>query len=379
VKMKKIRYLCIDDQPDEVGLELKKLQRTNPQLVFGEPSPPNSDFPTQIREIQTRRQDGTLDGLLIDLRLGQTAQTNEQPANYDAPLIASKLRTLMAQGKLTDFPIVLWSITSKLATSYNKDVSSHDLFDLVLNKGELEKDDPPAADQLASFAAAYDDVSARKRNSTFWTDLLCVPDGVELDPRIGEDLTLGVKDSPTHLLVRYVFEQIVQKPGPLIDEETLCARLGIEAPSLTSTTLAKTLDGLGRYAGPFSDTWRRWWWRSIEHWWKSVDDAIPPILSLTAAERVKKLEEVYGCKRLRPAKAIASGYSSRFTTICQCLRKPLDPIDGFMLSDSGFRPWHDRQYVCAQVALKPRLHRFDPGRLDAIEAGRAKALRDASK
>lgn len=379
--MKKIRYLCIDDQPDEVRLELKKLQRANLLLVFGEPSPPNSDFPTQIREIQTQRQDGKLDGLLIDLRLGQTTQKGEQPANYDAPLIASKLRTLMAQGKLADFPIVLWSITSKLAKSYDRDVSSHDLFDLVLNKYELENYDPPAADQLASFAAAYDDVSAQKRNPTFWKDLLCVPDGVELDPRIGEDLTLGVKDSPAHLLVRYVFEQIVQKGGPLIDEETLCARLGIEPASLTSTTLAKKLNGVGRYAGPFSETWRRWWWRSIERWWKSVDDTIPPILSLTAAERVKKLEEVHGCKRLRTAEPIASGYGSRFTTICQCLRKPLDPIDGFMLSDSGFRPWHERQYVCAQVALKPRAreHRFDPGRLDAIEAERARAVREASK
>lgn len=377
--MKKIRYLCIDDQPREVELELKHLQRANPLLVFGEPSAPLCDFSTQIQEIQTLRQDGKVDGLLIDLWLGQTAPKGEQPANYDAPLIASKLRTLMAQGELADFPIVLWSITSKLAKSYNKDVSSHDLFDLVLNKGELEKDNPPAADQLVSFATAYDDVSAQKQNPTFWTDLLYVPDGVELDPRIGEDLTLGVKNSPTHLLVRYVFEQIVQKAGPLIDEATLCARLGIEPASLSSTTLAKKLDSVGRYAGPFSGTWRRWWWRSIERWWKSVDDAIPPILSLTAAERVKKLAEVHGCKRLRTAKAIASSYSSRFMTICQCLREPLDPIDGFMLSDSGFRPWHDRQYVCAQVALKPRAHRFDPGRLDAIEAERAKALREASK
>lgn len=369
---KKIRYLCIDDKPDEVKPALKQLERANLRLAI-RISPPG-EFRDQVGTLQKLRKNGELDGLILDLRLDQSGATGERPVDYKAQLLANELRTLMAASKIDDFPIVLWSITSKLALSYDKDITSHDLFDLVLDKEHLADCEPSAAEQLASIATAYATVAEQPRNSSFWKELLHTPKMTELDPRIGEEFTPTLKKVPVHVLTRYVFEEIIRKPGPLIDEATLCARLGIQQESISETKLGKTLVTIAGYTGPFSEAWHRWWWSAIEGWWRSRDAENPALLSLTATERVEKLREIFRYQRLKPAEPIEKGYSSRFTTICQSLRRPLDPVDGFMLAASDLKPWHDRLYVCTSVALKPKKHGFVK-QLDSLEAERLRALR----
>ncbi len=367
----KIRYLCIDDNPAELELALNRLARSEGRLETSVSVP--LPFAAQIEEIQRRLQKSKLNGLLLDLRLDQNAQKVEKAIDYNAQLVASKLRSMMAERKLKEFPIILCSITSKLARSFDQDLASHDLFDLVLDKEQLDDYDPPAAAQLVSFASAYTNISKYARNSDFWTNVLRPPSTIELDIRIGEEFKPSLKKTPVHVLSRYVFEEIVKKPGPLIDEDTLYSRLGLNTASLRKSKLPAKLDLLARYSGPFSDTWNRWWWLAIEQWWKSADPDITPILSLTATERVAALKDKFGYGELRPAEPIAQGNSSRFTTICQSLKKPLDPIDGFMLSTTDLKPWHDRLYVCEDVARRPSKHNLERP-LDSLEADRAKAL-----
>jgi hypothetical protein len=368
---KKIRYVCIDDNPDEVELALKRLKRSDIRLET-DISPP-FPFAAQIEEIQRRRQQSKLDGLLLDLRLDQNTTKAGKAVDYNAQLVASQLRSMMAERKLEEFPIILWSITSKLARSFDRDLASHDLFDLVLDKERLDDYDPPAATQLVSFAYAYASIATYARNSDFWTNVLRPPKTIELDSRIGEEFKPSLKKTLVHVLSRYVFEEIIKKPGPLIDEDTLYSRMGLDSASVRKSKLPAKLTSLAGYSGPFSDTWCRWWWVAIEEWWKSVDPDITPILSLTAAGRVAALKDNFGYSGLRPAEPIAQGNSSRFTTICQGLKKPLDPIDGFMLSAIGLKPWHDRLYVCEDVARRPSKHNLERP-LDSLEADRVKAL-----
>jgi hypothetical protein len=369
--MKKIRYLCIDDKPDEVKLALKQVASANTQLEIDLSRP--TDFREQIKATQELCGKGRLDGLLIDLRLDQSAAKGQRPVEYNAPLFASQMRSLMSQGEVEEFPIVLWSITSKLASSYDQDVTSHDLFDLVLDKDQLDEYVPSAAQQLVSFAAAYHTISSQPRDSSFWTKILRVPKDIDLDPRVGEEFEQNLRKVPVHAIVRYVFEEIAQKPGPLIDEDLLSSRMGVERVSLFRSKLANKLDAVARYKGSFSDAWPRWWWSAIEQWWKSVDPDIPQILSMTAAERVTALKEIFGYEGLRAAKVIAAGNSSRFTVICQGLKRPLDPIDGFMLSATGLKPWQDRLYVCEEVARRPSKYHLEKP-LDSLEAERLKAI-----
>ncbi len=66
-------------------------------------------------------------------------------------------------------------------------------------------------------------------------------------------------------------------------------------------------------------------------------------------------------------------YSDRFSTICQALCVPLDPIDGFALADRMARPWLEKRYVSRKVALSPAKHDFrEP--LDGLERKRLERL-----
>jgi hypothetical protein len=167
-------------------------------------------------------------------------------------------------------------------------------------------------------------------------------------------------------------KKLVEHPGSLIDRSMLCARLGIEQDSFAPSGIEDDFVKFS-YKGPFSEAWPRWWWAAVDSWWRELDDDFSPILSMTAEQRVERLREA-GYKKLKAAKVIAKGYSSRFTTICQKLMRPLDSIDGFALSGRKLEPWQERLYVSAEVATKPGRYRFD-GEFDPLEGERLKQAR----
>lgn len=367
--MKKTIYRCIDDMPDQVSAATERLSSAIPRLAV-EPHPPLV-FDKQVLELVRLRKNKELDGVILDLRL-------DELVDYKAQNLATELRSRMAEGKVRDFPIVLWSISQKFARSYTRDLTSHDLFDLVIDKDDLHASGRVAevAAQLVSLAKGFELVAKQSRGTDFWSLLLKTPHNVVLDPRVGQNLDTSLKKSPTHLIARFVLKKIVEPPGPLIDRSTLCARLGIDEASLGGILLER-LQQRAAYKGPFSDAWPRWWWSAVEKWWRNLDANHPSILSLTAAERVERLSKS-GYKGLKSASPIAAGYSTRFTTICQHLCEPLDPIDGFMLTAVGLESWQERRYVSRKVVLLPGRYRFKE-QLDSLEIERAQKARKAAK
>ena len=307
--------------------------------------------------------------MILDFRL-------DELVDYKAQNLATELRSLMAEAKVRDFPIVLWSISQKFARSYDKDLTSHDLFDLVIDKDNLHPSVKvaEAALQLVSLAKGFELVANQSRGTDFWKLLLKIPKNGLLDPRIGQNLDTSLRKSPTHLIARFILKRIVQHPGPLIDKRTLCARLGIEEGSLKGKLLEK-LNQLAAYKGPFSEAWPRWWWSVVEKWCRKLDTNRSSVLSLTATERVEQLRKA-GYKGVQAAPPMVAGYSTRFTTVCQHLRQPLDAIDGFMLKADGLESWQDRLYVSRKVVLRPGHYRFKQ-QLDNLETERAKAARKA--
>ena len=372
--MKKTNYLCIDDMPDDVQVAATGLSSAILGLEIKVQAP--KVFKTQLVELVRLRKNNKLDGVILDLRLDESSARG-QGVDYKAQNLAGVLRTQMAEGKLRDFPIVLWSISQKFARSYNKDLASHDLFDLIIHKEELHarENTIAVADKLVSLSRGFESVAKQPRGKAFWKNLLEPPSKAVLDTRIGQKLDTSVKKSATHLIARYVLKSIVEMPGPLVDQSLVCARLGIDEASSDRPKLFQKLNQLAIYKGPFSEAWPRWWWSAIEKWWRQLNADLPPILSLTAVERVEQLRKS-GYKKLRAAQPIGAGYSTRYTTICQHLRRPLDPIDGFMLSAAGFEPWHDRLYVSREVALRSGFHRFNQ-QLDSLESDRLKSMRKA--
>jgi hypothetical protein len=358
--MKQIRYVCIDDKPSEVSRALQRIERKSANLSI-RPKPPEETLPSQIAEIRKWKQ---LDGLLLDLRLDQSAgHPGAKKADFKAQQLASELRSNMASKKnVSEFPIVLWSVNHKLESSFCNDVLSHDLFDLVLDKDEL--DETETATQLVSLARGYAFLAKIPRDSHFWSAALNSPKEMPLDPRIGVNVPSA--KGPVHVVARYISKKVIERPGALIDLQTLSARLGVTLESFRESKLARLFDKVALYSGPFHEASERWWWTAIEIWWSKISPSSSGLLSLSAKERVSVLHKA-GYKSLKPAKAIQSSYSQRFTTVCQVIRAPLDPIDGYMLSSSEAEPWHDRLYVSSKVALSPGLHRFKTSTLDPME------------
>ena len=370
--MKKYRFICLDDMPNEVKRATSRLSTAVDSLEIETQAP--IDFSKQVAVFAQRRRDKKLDGVILDLRIDQESLAGTRPVDYKAQRLASELRTRMAEGTLQDFPIVLWSISKKFARSYEKDVASHDLFDLVFDKEELHSGEEIqlAADELVSLSKGYDSINQASGATIRWDDLLKPPSGVIIDTRITASLGPPPVRLPVHVIARFVLKKLVEHPGLLVDQSMLCARLGLDETSYELSDLEKDLNKFA-YKGPFGDAWKRWWWSAVDNWWRKLDSDLPPILSLTAEQRVKQLRQA-GYKKLRVAEAIAKGYSARFTTICQKLRKPLDPIDGFVLSGRKLESWQERLYVSAEVAAKPGRYRFD-GEFDPLEADRLKEAR----
>jgi hypothetical protein len=367
--MKKYRFLCLDDNVDEVQRATARLGEAVDALEIETRAP--LEFKKQVSDISKRRRDKKLDGLILDLRLDQNAPAGSKTVDYKAQLLATGLRTRMAASTLRDFPVVLWSISQKLARSYDKDITSHDLFDLVFDKDDLhsKQEIKLAADQLVSLSKGYESITSQSGTAIRWDRLLRAPSEAFIDSRLSGSLD---RTLPVHVIARFILKKLVEHPGVLIDESILCARLGITVSSFHSSDIEKDLRRFS-YKGPFSEGWPRWWWSAIENWWRRLDADVAPLLSFNAEERVKQLKDA-GYQKLQPAIGIAKGYSTRFTTVCQKLRRPLDVVDGFALSGRKLEPWQERLYVSAEVATKPGRYLFD-GEFDPLEAERLKQAR----
>jgi hypothetical protein len=182
---------------------------------------------------------------------------------------------------------------------------------------------------------------------------------------------------PIHLLVRFILNELLERPGPLINKELMLARLGVdvESPSTGLSKLDKALLPY-KYIGPFSEAWPRWWSYGIEQeWWLSLKNASQPLGFLSADERVKIINADLRTK-LVSATPFQANYQNRFYTVCEHFHCPLDPIDGVIIDEPEPEPWQERRYLSLKAALE-RL--FDKAQLHPTEKDRLKALRSLGK
>lgn len=374
---KKIAYICIDDEKTLAGRILNKIAANDDRLAIETSAPLN--FEDQSRDLIRLHAEGKLDGLLLDLRLDDRSEAGKPSVSYNALALAAHLRNWLAvsKHKVVGFPIILWSIENKLAKSFAPDSLNKDLFDAVYHKECFPQQALPASRQLAEHVVAYRHISEMIRKNKGLSEILEVPKGVDLDVRIADYFGKRLKDHPTHSIAQFVFSDLVQQPGPLVDELVLLAILGVDEASPGKDRLLKRLDKDFSYRGPFSSVWTRWWLAPIEHWFRSVTPK-SSLARMDSSERVEVLKKILRIKDLEPAKPIGKSYSPYFSTICEVKKEPLDPIDGFVIMNSGKRPWQRKRYVCKEVALNPARHNFREG-LTTQEEDRVRRLKNIIK
>jgi len=333
------------------------------------------EFGKQIDRIKAEKPDI----LILDLRLDENPTEAGQPVPYRGFTLAQELRTRMTEGEIPSKPIVLWSLDSKLKTSYESDDSAHNLFDQIYDKEkQVVKEPKRVALELQSLVKGYQQI--QRENGLFHKMLgLEKQDDVQLlHPNIGEPFVVNKKCYPVHEYARYILRELIEAQGPLINESVLAARLGIDIQNSPDWARYQSefLSDTCAYTGAFNEAWPRWWAFQLEEWWHSLPDSPTSLRRLKAKERVAFLRQTTGLKHLEaPTEPIDNGYSERYWTICQGFEKPLDPLDAFRVSSPNQKFWQEPLYLSIKATLE-RMGQHRGLKIDPLEYERFQDVRE---
>ncbi len=200
---------------------------------------------------------------------------------------------------------------------------------------------------IASIIQAY---KAIQQNKTDFNNLLGLSPDNEIQNKVFTSKFLSGEGTSISEISQYIFNEIISKSGVLIDGNILAARLGIDYnKSKDWITLLDILNDF-KYIGIFKDSFDRWWANDILNWWNS--NFSKPLIQLTAHERVNLIKEKFNLSNLFEAQAIEKTTSTKFWTICQAYKRPLDPKDGFLLDGNLIYSWQDKRYLSLQSILE---------------------------
>lgn len=307
--------------------------------------------PTSFETLRDELVDeqSNIDALILDLRLDGNQQ-GERVAKYTAPILATGIRShcLIEDGFKKEFPIFLISSKDNLKKYFDSDTSSHDLFDYTFTKATVGNEGDAYEKIIASITEAYRIIDEGK---TDFSKILRHSTIQDIENRIFTSKLLTGEGTTISEISQYIFNEIINKSGILVDENILAARLGIDLEK--SDDWSKLLELLQdfKYSGVFCNAFERWWFNGIMDWW---NDNFPNklLIRLNAEERVNLLKEKFDLQEIHVAEPIAKTTSTKFWTVCQAYQKPLDPKDGFLVDGNELKPWQDKKYISLESILE---------------------------
>lgn len=273
--------IFIDDNDDEAVYAEQMTTRGELKLVHERPG----SLTVHSNEIFSRKPDL----IVLDYRLDENLGDLEDNEAYKASAMAQQLRDLAINMPRADFPIVLISSEEKIRDQYEPDKTSHDLFDALYVKSEVNDDKEPVRKELVSLCTGYH--LLRSQTGNFNLAALVGLDGDDVDLLDYQELTVPIsKAAAPHIVAGILLTQLINRSGPLIDIDEVCARFGADrkhAAKISVLLVEKSAD----YRGAFSSGWPRFW----SH---LVDDLAAEIFGkratgFTAAEQAEKLSELF--------------------------------------------------------------------------------------
>jgi len=372
-----INYVCLDDEANKVKPIVQLLEQASPDLKIDVRTP--VQFDEEIRQISKLK----FDGLLLDLRLDRAADDDGVRVNYRALSLAQELRTRMTESEITPFPILLWSVDDNFKVSYDKDETSHDLFDRQYYKASITDNKALIAREMIALAKGYKTISGLKSKTvkSIYTRIIDLPDAFDiLDARIAGDIAEN-RSYPAHVFARSVLRNLILGSGPLIDEQLLAARLGVDiGKSPDWTKLKAKFAAPAAYTGVFSEAWPRWWMFALSSAWSKIHPTAA-LQRLEAEERVQILRKALRLPQLAAADPLVEGYDRRYWYVCKLLHAPISPTDAVQLSVDR-REWQDGIYGSLKAILERmhksngyEIHPFERARIDELMA----SLRNGKK
>lgn len=363
------KYLLIDDQPsaEAYGVTLERAARGLKVDVIEEREP---------RAIVNLIGKTQPNGLLLDLELTKYKGKSEQFFPLDGPGLAQEFRTKSNAESSLLIPIVSLSFDQRRDALIGDDSTPNDLFDDNISKGDVSEGAKQFADRLIDLSAGYQELRKSWRYAPSGNTLakflgIAAQDLERIDGRLRRDLeTLARR--PIHNVAGFFLRQLLQFSGPLIDEPTLAVRLGVDrakSKKAWEDLRAKFPKGT-RYEGIFSSTHERWWMWQIIDWWQSLDGTPGALTMINAGDRVSYLKKRFKIDGLPSIAGTTQSPGSRFWHVCVKSGLPVDPPEGYIISDhERMRPWHDKRFLCRNAALRSvQDFVFEPGEKERLKA-----------
>ncbi|KMQ67688.1 hypothetical protein ACM39_12600 [Chryseobacterium sp. FH2] len=364
--MTTFKILYIDDDKDEklkidpiveslTSQALIEIELSYPEVLEGYVEKIKTDFPD-------------IDACLIDLRLNENLKGRDNYASYPAQVLAAAIRTYQSgkDAKFKEFPIILISSDEKKKDFYDTDISSHDLFDFFISKNDLAYKGKYYEKMIFSITSAYKEIEKSKKVY----ELL----NIEKEEFKTLNFYHNFDDNLISIISQYIYNEIIGKDGILICKETLFARLGIDInDSGGLDVLFKSIDESCKYDGIFSDSNERWWAQKVIYWWEDTFPEAKSLIILNAEERLSIIKEKFDLKDAAVAKPIDDWMSSKFWTICQILKKPMDTRDGLLILNN-LQNWQDKSYASIKGILESdfpklglKLHPIEKDRFNELK------------
>lgn len=340
------QFLYIDDVPNAEAYE--KVQGFEKEGYLRITSnQPKSTWEEQLSYIKEYDNLQLVDGLILDLRLDDYPNEDQQKANFRGTSLAQEIRTRQKEGNLHPFPIILFSGNDKIEQSLEN--SGKDLFDICIDKGSINGDSYlNFRPKFYALAEGYKTIAESIKD----VKVLLNIELSYIDERFLFEFEKCL-NYPTHIVSSFILKELIEKQGLLIDEQILAAKLGVDISN--SEDWQKLLDSIyqTKYMGIFHQGWNRWWMPLVETWWQETISEKLYLRSTPALKRVELIKEITGLAGLNPADKIEKADSTEFWTICRGYNKPLDPVDGLMIEgQENLFPWQEPEYVSIDAALK---------------------------
>lgn len=343
--MTKMKVMYIDDDASKRGFSLiEPMIDTLEESGLLEIVPKQSGPFDKITE-DILKEINNYDAIIFDYQLDDSVNDSGEKGNVKAPVIAQHLRTEAtdAERNIKDLPFILCSTDDKLQKSYSGDRTSHDLFDLRFqkDKGDILQ----ISTQITSLIKGYGQIRSTKDfNELLQFDIRL------LDERIFTRF-IDQHHIPAHEYARMILKDLLFINGPLIDEATLAARVGINInQSKDWSDLRDKVFVEALYQGIFHEGWKRWWMHSIDDLFTKLTDST--LASVDANVRVELLSNKLSMKNLKAADRIEGCNSFRYWTVCRSYNRPLDPREGFKAACKiEPQPWQDYAFISKHGAV----------------------------
>ena len=303
-----------------------------------------TSFEQQIDELMTFGD--KYQGIVLDLKLDENL-SGDRKAYYSATTLAQQIRTKVSEGEWKyEMPLILFTTQQKMNAAFSGDTPSKELFDILFTKDKIT--DKTLQIKIHALVEGYFSIA---RNKPDIAKMLGIETIDVLDKRVfSYQLTSG-EGAVIYNYSKHILNELIRKPGPLINELYLAARLGVsiaDSPKWT-TFLAEILKDV-KYTGVFSTAWDRWWMYKLNAWWETMVDKMP-LASLDARDRIEKLNSKFAYD-LVVAQPLPKAASYRYWTICQGYDRPLDPREGLRITEPEPLPWQETKYMSVEAALE---------------------------